>query len=674
MRKIVYVAPFVNSSMAEVIMVRLLQESQPVKWTLLCFEGSSITALHTFCKKHQIDFELIKLDSSGTGLTLQNQCFLLSWRVYQILRNRDVNEIRFLDHYGSGFHCIQSRRTGIAFKHTQLCVDMLGSSQYLNEIEEHWGVGGFDQMLVQHMERYCCQYCDELFFPTVAMRDWALQKRWILCSRQQLYPFKEISVMEQHASPLPSRLLSSEMSGTTLIFYGPLTRAAGLPLFVNALRRLDNAGRSQQIARVLFVGEWHTIDSKRCNEYLRENLSGCRFQWEITGYLTASQLLEVTHGTKGTVFFCSTQRVNPPTLRTMAGCGLPIVAVDTPAHQELFLKGTLCPVSPAQLSAAILNGPYAQASSDVSPTLVRYSSQHKHSVRTGRPLVSICTAFYNHGRYLESARKSIENQTYENIEWIIVDDGSTDTDSVRILEKYRTEYKDRPYQILRKQNEGPSIARNYAAEHAKGEYLLFMDSDNVAMPHMVSTFIKGIMTSGCDCLSSYFDQFEGEGLVNNQSLTGVTYALVGACLEMGAFMNCFGDTNFIIRREVFQTLGGFLPQRIVTEDWQILARMVLKGYNIDVIPEPLFWYRVLPQSNLSYGSEYYKQQLILETYCRDLPPYMYHIFNSLCRPSLEPRPELSSGYSKLIELGNRILPIHSRRRAFIKKIAKLVLH
>ena len=672
MRRITYVVPFVDAPMAETIMSRLLQEPN-IDWTILCFEGSGIEVLRSFCCQRRVPFETITRSAFPRGLTLQNTCFLLSWSIYQRLKDSTANEIRFADHYGSGFHCIQAKRTGAAFDDTVLSVELLGSTQYLNEIDEIWGYGGFDQLMTQYMERYCCQHCDDLLSLTAAMLLWAEEKRWELCPRRSVQPLV--------AAPVQLDVAKAEAQaphGKTLIYCGPLSKAGGLVLFIRALRRLHDAGFSGRITKVIFVGEWCKIEGTRCDDYLRECLSGCAFQWEIAGHLLAQELVQMAYTIGATVVFTSSQRLLSPALCAAAANHLPIIAVDTLAHREIFAPETLSDCSPALLAAALLDGPYAQLNPEAKPKPSNHTLHPRHT-RADQPLVSICTAFYNHGKYLDSAQVSIEKQDYENIEWIVVDDGSTDMASVQALEDYRRKYVDRPYHFLSKANEGPSIARNHAAKHARGEYLLFMDSDNVAMPHMVSAFVRGMEASGCDCLSSFFDQFTGEGIVDNQSINGITYALLGSCAEIGAFMNCFGDTNFIIKRDVFEKVGGFLPQRVVTEDWQILTRLVLQGYSIDVIPEALFWYRVLPQSNVSFGSEYYKQQLILETYCRDLPPHIYHIFNSLCRPSLEPqKPEAlgdsSAAFFAFIKILNKLLPLHSRRRALVKRIARLFLH
>jgi hypothetical protein len=68
---------------------------------------------------------------------------------------------------------------------------------------------------------------------------------------------------------------------------------------------------------------------------------------------------------------------------------------------------------------------------------------------------------------------------------------------------------------------------------------------------------------------------------------------MGAALESGLFWNAFGDANALVKREVFESLGGFAEMHGTTgEDWEFFARAVLAGFDLQVVPLPLFWYRI----------------------------------------------------------------------------------
>ena len=78
---------------------------------------------------------------------------------------------------------------------------------------------------------------------------------------------------------------------------------------------------------------------------------------------------------------------------------------------------------------------------------------------------------------------------------------------------------------------------------------------------------------------------------------GYRYCPLGPCLELAPIENVLGDTNFIIRKSVFQAVGGFSEDTEgATEDWELLTKLMLANYKLDVIPKSLFWYRTSPTS------------------------------------------------------------------------------
>ena len=90
-------------------------------------------------------------------------------------------------------------------------------------------------------------------------------------------------------------------------------------------------------------------------------------------------------------------------------------------------------------------------------------------------LVSVIVPVFNREKEIDRCVKSILNQTYENIELILVDDGSADS-SLAICESYSE--KDQRVRVFHQENNGVSSARNCGIHKAKGEYLTFVDSDD----------------------------------------------------------------------------------------------------------------------------------------------------------------------------------------------------
>ena len=97
------------------------------------------------------------------------------------------------------------------------------------------------------------------------------------------------------------------------------------------------------------------------------------------------------------------------------------------------------------------------------------------------PLVSVIVPTYNRADFLCQAIESVLAQTHTNIELHVVDDGSTD-ESGKILKSYSTDKRIHTYF---QENSGQAVARNLGVQHAKGEYICFLDSDNVWLPDKI---------------------------------------------------------------------------------------------------------------------------------------------------------------------------------------------
>ncbi len=112
-----------------------------------------------------------------------------------------------------------------------------------------------------------------------------------------------------------------------------------------------------------------------------------------------------------------------------------------------------------------------------------------------KPLISIIVPVYQMEKHVELCIVSMLNQTYDNIEIIVIDDGSTDQ-SLRILKKYANEYSH--VILLENEHSGLSIARNKGLDIAKGEYITFVDSDDFIHPQMIQTLFENMWDTNSD--------------------------------------------------------------------------------------------------------------------------------------------------------------------------------
>lgn len=128
------------------------------------------------------------------------------------------------------------------------------------------------------------------------------------------------------------------------------------------------------------------------------------------------------------------------------------------------------------------------------------------------PLVSIIVPVYNVYTYIEKCLISLINQTYENIEIILVNDGSTDK-SGEICEQYVE--NDKRVKLIHQANQGLSAARNTGITNSKGEYLMFVDSDDWVSERIVEVLISNIQSKGLKLSMVDYHKVNAEDLTDN---------------------------------------------------------------------------------------------------------------------------------------------------------------
>lgn len=130
----------------------------------------------------------------------------------------------------------------------------------------------------------------------------------------------------------------------------------------------------------------------------------------------------------------------------------------------------------------------------------------KQSIR-----ISIIVPVYNVEKYLEVCIDSLLEQTYKNIEIIMVDDGSTDR-SKEICDEYAYKYDN--CKVIHKKNSGLGMARNTGMEHMTGEYVIFIDSDDWAMPDMIENLLNALIKNKVDMCKGGFRRVSNGNVIS----------------------------------------------------------------------------------------------------------------------------------------------------------------
>lgn len=209
-----------------------------------------------------------------------------------------------------------------------------------------------------------------------------------------------------------------------------------------------------------------------------------------------------------------------------------------------------------------------------------------HGVDDGRPLVSVVMPCYNAAPYLAEAVSSALNQTYGNVEVVLVDDGSTDG-SVEIGARLAAEYPDR---VIRDHanRSGPYPARNQALRVIRGELVAFLDADDWWAASAVEK-LNAAMTMAQADIAYCGWQNVGESI---QSAPYVPPAYEADDAVAHFLRSCPWPIHAaLVRRSVVDRLGGFSERRFASMDYDFWLRALAVTRRIVRVPEVLAFYR-----------------------------------------------------------------------------------
>lgn len=209
---------------------------------------------------------------------------------------------------------------------------------------------------------------------------------------------------------------------------------------------------------------------------------------------------------------------------------------------------------------------------------------------TAFPLVSVIVPIYKVERYLKDCLDSIVNQTYKNLNIILINDGSPDNcDS--ICKSYAL--KDKRIVYFEQDNKGLSAARNLGIANAKGEYYLFIDSDDIIKLDMIYRLVSIITSNNAYIATARMQRFkDGKSIkeknckVKIQVRSGRKYSQLMA-RPMGVF--CFA-CNRLIHRSLFE--GYSFPVGLIFEDVYVMPRIVYNCNKVVSTNEALYYYRI----------------------------------------------------------------------------------
>ncbi len=533
--------------------------------------------------------------STGPMSPAMNSCR----RVYEYLRN--TNELSIIlgsNQHGLLYYAQCAKRQGLQF--CDSVIEIILSEPYELAMETEGGFcESYRDTIEIWLQRTTLEMADRICSSSTTYSQWLKTSIPVATC--------PIPVESRAYLPgLPPPPIAAGNSTLELIFAGGLTRRNGLVHFIKALRSIEPE-------KCLFSVSF--VDTPPVNPELRPLLDNF-----INSSPIECQTIELAPDSQSLIQLLrqkDTIAVTLPVLDTITPLlslllelGLPAitsVCKNTLRHKTDSLSNIIHTGKTTLHIASTLSKlalyPEVPAANDFpavnSPVLAIEvnsvaSYQYRVIPKSIPPAqVSVCISHYCRPGMLRVALESLRCQSIQGFEVIVVDDGSVD-EFQKDLEKVCLDYAEYlNLRLIKTENQYLGACRNTGWQVATGQYILFMDDDNIALPNEIEVFCRASATSNSDILTCFSDTFpDNEDLGLSPTVVN-RITPVGPCLAIGTIFNCFGDSNSFWRKSALENIGGFTELKGVgKDDNEIFARAVLMNHSLSVVPESLFYYRI----------------------------------------------------------------------------------
>ena len=222
-----------------------------------------------------------------------------------------------------------------------------------------------------------------------------------------------------------------------------------------------------------------------------------------------------------------------------------------------------------------------------------------------KPLVSAIVTSYNHAEYLDQRMESLLEQTYGNIEIIVIDDCSTDG-SREVLENYRGD--SRVNLILLEENGGYASACNLGLNESRGDYIMFAECDDYNDPDHIKTLVEVMeqneRVGAAYCRSNIVDE---QGVIlgtdydvrdsSFKSLCGNDVLIPSGIMARFFLFSCVipNMSAALIKKKAIESVGGLSPDFLACADWDLWCRMAEEN-NFYYVTKTMNYFRTHPET------------------------------------------------------------------------------
>jgi O-antigen biosynthesis protein len=539
----------------------------------------------------------------------------VSYHTYVWLKEHqhDFDIIHFPECQGLGFYSLLAKRQGLAFDATTFVISAHGPTFWVKEGSQDY-IRNLGELEIDFMERMSVSAADVVTSPSQYLLRWMKQNGWEFPERTFVAPY----VLPQGllSEDSPARPRRSEIR--EIVFFGRLEIRKGLKLFCDALDELC-ANRPDPKFEVTFLGKETQLYGRSSIGYISDRSKAWSVPWHIVSNKYQGAAIEYLRGSRRLAVVSSLSDNYPNTVLECVGAGIPLLASNVGGIPEIInsadLENVVFEPRPDALAEgirrALKDGAFsARPSASFADTERKWVNWHSslldtpkndrpvRPVRKARresifPQVSVCFAYNVREKGAEATLNSLKQQDYPHLEIILVECGSEESSSSS-WSSDSDNFKGHVLRRIRRRSSEIGAGRNAGVSEAKGEYVFFVDDHTVlSAPNAISVFVQVAQRVDADILTSAISFFLGSsnGSFDNR-LEHSRRPFLGGDAATGAFVNCFGSTNGLIRRDAFDAVGGFSNEAASTlDDWELFSKAALMGMRIETMPEVFVWHR-----------------------------------------------------------------------------------
>lgn len=577
-----------------------------------------------------------------------------SYEVLRFMRTRDFDIVHLHDYEGAGYYSLLAKDQGEPkLIDKTFVLGTHGPNLWAKSVGNMEQIDKIDDLEMDFMERRCIQLTDVVISPSTYLLKWMSSEGWPLNKRALVQP----NLLPYNVDSRPVRVEPKQKHVIKeLVFFGRLETRKGIIIFCDAIDSILEEGQitvgNGGLEKVIFLGRSAMVEGMYGMQYVQKRAQKWGIPWKVISRLNSTEAQEYLMQNNRLAVMPSRIENSPYTVYECAHYGIPFIAsnvggipdlLNPDDHKSVLFEPQLNELK-IRLVDAIRNGiiagrPIVDAEQNeriwmswhqsiaYEKEAERRAIQNKKSALGNLPFVTVVITHFNRPHLIDQAVESVIAQDYpkDKYELLIMDDGSTDEAAREKLKSMEKELNAYGWKIIWGENCYLGCARNKAVPYAKGKYILFMDDDNCAKPHEVSTFVRAMESSNADILTSFVDFFWGLDRPASK-YDRPSYIFLGGSADVGAFKNCFGDANSFVRVSSFKEIGGYTEDYgIGFEDWEMYANASLRGFKVDVVPEAVYNYRFTANSMQKTTNFYENRRRSIRPYLNSLPEALHDV-------------------------------------------------